>query len=598
MSSNYKVIKLLGEGSYGKAFLCENQSTNLTCVIKQIVVEGMSDKEKEDVFNEAAILGKLDHQNIIKLFEVFDSKVPKHTLNIVTEYADGGDLAEKIKSQNNKPFTEQEILDYFTQICLALKHIHEKKIIHRDLKSGNVFLMKSGLVKLGDFGIAKGFQNTMDKAKTMVGTPYYLSPEIIENKPYDAKSDIWSLGVLLYEMMTFKMPFNANSLPNLSLKIMRGNYAPPPSVYTRDLREIVSRCLMVNPSRRPRIQEILSMPIIQNRIRNFLDEVQYNKEFSRTIAKKYKENKKNQVVKSKENAISGITSEETGPSIISGNSIKINNISKNSNNQNKNQQIMNYFKQKNSKKEAKEKEKEKKHQGFKDFLAEAKKTKKWGGVDQKQFNESGVLWGKNQENQKPLAKNMYKDEENTKTNDLNALLESYDVEKITEEQYDKVRFLNDLNKELNENKEEKDSDNEDNNNNDIKKIKKINNNEGNENKIIMEEGMEQINQEGKNQTIKEVDSDNDEEYSSEFKEIELMRIELEKSLGLNLFKAAYHYVDNDTDKKEIKYDKDKVEGKIKKDFVNKGFTEKEIESAIQKIPEIFAIVLKERIIEQ
>ena len=598
MSSNYKVIKLLGEGSYGKAFLCENQSTNLTCVIKQIVVEGMSDKEKEDVFNEAAILGKLDHQNIIKLFEVFDSKVPKHTLNIVTEYADGGDLAEKIKSQNNKPFTEQEILDYFTQICLALKHIHEKKIIHRDLKSGNVFLMKSGLVKLGDFGIAKGFQNTMDKAKTMVGTPYYLSPEIIENKPYDAKSDIWSLGVLLYEMMTFKMPFNANSLPNLSLKIMRGNYAPPPSVYTRDLREIVSRCLMVNPSRRPRIQEILSMPIIQNRIRNFLDEVQYNKEFSRTIAKKYKENKKNQVVKSKENAISGITSAETGPSIISGNSIKINNISKNSNNQNKNQQIMNYFKQKNSKKEAKEKEKEKKHQGFKDFLAEAKKTKKWGGVDQKQFNESGVLWGKNQENQKPLAKNMYKDEENTKTNDLNALLESYDVEKITEEQYDKVRFLNDLNKELNENKEEKDSDNEDNNNNDIKKIKIINNNEGNENKIIMEEGMEQINQEGKNQTIKEVDSDNDEEYSSEFKEIELMRIELEKSLGLNLFKAAYHYVDNDTDRKEIKYDKDKVEGKIKKDFVNKGFTEKEIESAIQKIPEIFAIVLKERIIEQ
>ena len=598
MSSNYKVIKLLGEGSYGKAFLCENQSTNLTCVIKQIVVEGMSDKEKEDVFNEAAILGKLDHQNIIKLFEVFDSKVPKHTLNIVTEYADGGDLAEKIKSQNNKLFTEQEILDYFTQICLALKHIHEKKIIHRDLKSGNVFLMKSGLVKLGDFGIAKGFQNTMDKAKTMVGTPYYLSPEIIENKPYDAKSDIWSLGVLLYEMMTFKMPFNANSLPNLSLKIMRGNYPPPPSVYTRDLREIVIRCLKVNPSGRPRIQEILSMPIIQNRIRNFLDEVQYNKEFSRTIAKKYKENKKNQVVKSKENAISGITSEETGPSIISGNTIKINNISKNSNNQNKNQQILNYFKQKNSKKEAKEKEKEKKHQGFKDFLAEAKKTKKWGGVDQKQFNESGVMWGKNQENQKPLAKNMYKDEENTKTNDLNALLESYDVEKITEEQYDKVRFLNDLNKELNENKEEKDSDNEDNNNNDIKKIKIINNNEGNENKIIMEEGIEPINQKGKNQTIKEVDSDNDEEYSSEFKEIELMRIELEKSLGLNLFKAAYHYVDNDTDRKEIKYDKNKVEGKIKKDFVNKGFTEKEIESAIQKIPEIFAIVLKERIIEQ
>ena len=206
------------------------------------------------------------------------------------------------------------------------------------------------------------------------------------------------------------------------------------------------------------------------------------------------------------------------------------------------------------------------------------------------------MWGKNQENQKPKANNMYKDDENTKTNNLNDLLESYDVNKITEEQYDKVRFLNDLNKELE--KEGKDSDNEDNTNNDSKKIKISNNNEG---KIIMDDAIEvnnEKNEKGKNQTIKEVDSDNDEEYSSEFKEIELMRIELEKSLGLNLFKAAYHYVDDDTDRKEIKYDKDKVEEKIKKDFGNKGFTEKEIESAIQKIPEIFAVVLKERIIEQ
>ena len=105
--------------------------------------------------------------------------------------------------------------------------------------------MQSGLVKLGDFGIAKNFQNTMDKAKTMVGTPYYLSPEILENKPYDAKSDIWSLGVLLYEMMTFKMPFNANSLPSLSLKIIRGYYQSPPSSYSIELIDLVKRCLNI-----------------------------------------------------------------------------------------------------------------------------------------------------------------------------------------------------------------------------------------------------------------------------------------------------------------------------------------------------------------
>ena len=588
MTSNYKVVRLLGEGSFGKAFLCTNQSTDMTCVIKQIVMEGMNEKEQEDVKNEATILSKLDHPNIIKLFEVIESTVPKHTLNIVTEYADGGDLSEKIKSQKNKPFTESDILDYFTQICLALKHIHEKKIIHRDLKSGNVFLMQSGLIKLGDFGIAKNFQNTMDKAKTMVGTPYYLSPEILENKPYDAKSDIWSLGVLLYEMMTFKMPFNANSLPMLSVKIMRGNYPPPPAVYTKDLREIVSKCLTVIPSNRPSIQQILRMPIIQNRIRNFLTEIQYNKEFSKTIAKKYKENKKNQVIKTKDNIISGLNNEENAaPSVISGKPTIITNVNKNAD---KNQKIFDYFKQKKNKKEEKEKENNKKRQGFKDFLAEAKKSKKWGGIDQKQFNESGVMWGKNQENQKPSALNMYKEVEESKSNDLNALIESYDVGKITEEQYDKVRFLNDLNKEIEPERDKKESENEDIDSNDKKIIK------NNGNKIITDERIETNYPKGKNQTINEVINE-DEDYSSEFKEIELMRKDLEKKLGLNLLKLAYHYVDNETDKK-MQCDKDKVKEKIKNDFGNKGFSEKEIESAIQRIPEIFDIIKKERIIEQ
>ena len=591
MSSNYKVIKLLGEGSFGKAFLCSKDSPDSLCVIKQIVIEEMSESEKKDVFNEANILAKLDHQNIIKFYEVFDSKKPKHTLNIVTEYADGGDLSEKIKSQGKTPFKETEILDYFTQICLALKHIHDKKIIHRDLKSGNVFLMKSGLVKLGDFGIAKGFEKTMDKAKTMVGTPYYLSPEIVEGKPYDNKSDIWSLGVLLYEMMTFKMPFNANSLPMLSAKIIRGNYTPPPSVYTKDLREIVSKCLTVNPKGRPSISEILRMPIIQNRIKNFLDENQYNKEFSKTIAKKYKENKKTVLIKNKENAINGLSTEETQPSEISGNTIKINaNIKKDSE---KNQKIAEYFKNRSKKKETEEKEKEKKRQGFRDFLNEAKKTKKFNNIGQNDFNSSGVMWGKKQENQKPLPKNMYKDDlnsENTKTNDLKDLIEDYDLDKITEEQYDKLKFLNNLNDIVSNENNDKESDNED-NNNESKKI--INNGD---NKINMDNILQ--SDKGKNQTIKEVDSDNDEEYMSEFKEIELMRIDLEKILGLNLLKAAYHYVDDATDKKDIKYDKNIVEEKIKNEFGDKGFTEKEINLAIQKIPEIFDIVKKEKIIEQ
>jgi NIMA (never in mitosis gene a)-related kinase len=402
----------------------------------------------------------------------------------------------------------------------------------------------------------------------MVGTPYYLSPEIIQGKPYDNKSDIWSLGVLLYEMMTFKMPFEANTLPMLSMKIMRGNYTPPSSMYTKDLREIVSKCLMVDPSRRPSIREILKMPIIQNRIKNFLTEVEYKKEFTKTITKKY-ETKKKTIVKNRENAISGIT-EETLPSEISGVTLKTNeNANKNSE---KNQKILDYFKNKSNKKESMGKKAEKERQGFKDFLNVAKKTRKWNNVGQDQFNSSGVMWGKNQ---KPSANNMYKDDEdeNKNTTDLNNLIESYDVNKITEEHYDKARFLNNLNDIV----EDKGLDNEDENKNTQKNEK---------------------DDKANNKTIKEVDSDNDEDYMSEFKEIELMRMELEKILGLNLLKVAYHYVDDATDKKEIKYDKIKVEEKIKNDFGDKGFNDKDINLAIEKLPEIFEIVKKERVIEQ
>ena len=567
MSLNYKVLQQLGEGSFGKAFLCEKDSDGSLCVIKQILIEGMNEKEKADVLNESNILAKLDHPNIIKFYDVFESKKPKHMINIVTEYADGGDLSEKIKERKNKNgnFTESEILDYFTQICLAIKHIHEKKIIHRDLKSGNIFLMKNGFVKLGDFGIAKNFQRTIDKAKTMVGTPYYLSPEIIESKPYDSKSDIWSLGVLLYEMMTFKMPFNANSLASLIIKITRGNYIPPPVIYTKDLRELVSKCLTLDPKNRPTIKEILGMPFIKFHIKSFLDEAQYNKEFSKTITKKYKEKEKTNI---KQKEAKGINVEVFEPKVISGTSIADINIKKNSNN-NSNKKIVDYFKQRNIKKEKEEKEKDKKRQEFKDFLKETKKSKKWGGIDQNQYNESGVMWGKNQENQRPILfkeNNLKEEEDQSEVNNLNDLLESYDINKITEEQYDKARFLNNLDNVVNEEKG---------NNDDMNDI---------------------VNQGGENK--QENNSDIDEECYSEFIKIELIRIKLEKSLGLKTFKDIYRYISHIVYDKDMKCSEDEIKDKIKDDFGNKGYNGKEIDSILKKFPEIYSLILKEKSIEQ
>ena len=127
--TSYKIIKLLGEGSFGKAYLGVSDKDGSNCVIKQIPVEGLSDQEKRETFNEASILKKLDHQNIIKFKEVFLSRKPTQSLNIVTEFDDGGDLSQKIEAQKKlkEHFPETQILDYFTQICLALQHMHKKK---------------------------------------------------------------------------------------------------------------------------------------------------------------------------------------------------------------------------------------------------------------------------------------------------------------------------------------------------------------------------------------------------------------------------------------------------------------------------------------
>ena len=176
-------------------------------------------------------------------------------LNVIVD----GDLGNKINARKGKYFSENEVLDIFTQLCLALKHIHDRKILHRDIKAPNVMLTTNGLVKLGDFGVAKSLSFTMEKAKTFTGTPYYLSPEIVQNLPYSFKSDIWSLGVLLYEICCLKVPFEAKNIPLLTLKIVNGQYTPIPDFYSKELKSLVNSLLLVDHEKRPSVNEILSM---------------------------------------------------------------------------------------------------------------------------------------------------------------------------------------------------------------------------------------------------------------------------------------------------------------------------------------------------
>uniref|UniRef100_A0A671WK69 non-specific serine/threonine protein kinase n=1 Tax=Sparus aurata TaxID=8175 RepID=A0A671WK69_SPAAU len=263
----YEKVKKIGEGSFGKAVLVKSKEDGHQYVIKEIGISGMSSKERQESRKEVAVLANMSHPNIVQYKESFEEG---GCLYIVMDYCEGGDLFKKINSQKGVLFSEEQILDWFVQICLALKHVHDRKILHRDIKSQNIFLTKDGTVQLGDFGIARVLNSTVELARTCIGTPYYLSPEICENKPYNNKSDIWALGCVLYEMCTLKHAFEAGNMKNLVLKIIRGSYPPVSVHYSQELRSLLAQLFKRNPRERPSVSSVLDKPFLTCRIEKFL----------------------------------------------------------------------------------------------------------------------------------------------------------------------------------------------------------------------------------------------------------------------------------------------------------------------------------------
>ena len=177
-ASRYANVKVIGRGSFGTAYLVRRKADSFLYVMKKLALEQLGQKERAEAMNECAVLMKLrNHPNIVRVAEHF---VDDGKLCIVMEYADGGDLAKRIEVQaaSKSPFREEQVLDWFVQICLALKHAHDRKILHRDLKPQNIFLTSKNKVRLGDFGISKVLSNTLSVASTCVGTPLYLAPEL------------------------------------------------------------------------------------------------------------------------------------------------------------------------------------------------------------------------------------------------------------------------------------------------------------------------------------------------------------------------------------------------------------------------------------
>ncbi|XP_036005914.1 serine/threonine-protein kinase Nek8 isoform X1 [Fundulus heteroclitus] len=254
----YEKIKVVGRGAFGIVHLCRRRGDGAFVILKEIPVEQMSRDERLAAQNECQVLKLLHHPNIIEYYENF---LEDKALMIAMEYAPGGTLAEYIQKRCNSLLDEDTILHFFVQILLALYHVHNKLILHRDLKTQNILLDKHQMiVKIGDFGISK-ILVSKSKAYTVVGTPCYISPELCEGKPYNQKSDIWALGCVLYELASLKRAFEAANLPALVLKIMSGTFAPISDRYSPELRQLILNMLNLDPSKRPQLNEIMALPI-------------------------------------------------------------------------------------------------------------------------------------------------------------------------------------------------------------------------------------------------------------------------------------------------------------------------------------------------
>jgi len=281
---DYEVLDTVGTGSFAKVSRVRRRSSSEIFVWKELSYGVMSDKGKQMLCDEVNILRDLNHPNIVQFVDrIIDHQNRK--IYIVQEYCNGGDLASYIKLKKEKvPKMSGRISETFVwsvtaEISSALQHCHnhfkkrghglntKRRILHRDLKPGNVFLVKrrgTYSVKLGDFGLAKSLDASSTFAQTHVGTPYYMSPEQIQNTSYNEKSDIWSLGCIVYEMAMLSPPFKASNYLHLAEKIKLGQYKKVQTRnYSDELDSAIGMMLTVDSRKRAAVEDLLCLPRIQ-----------------------------------------------------------------------------------------------------------------------------------------------------------------------------------------------------------------------------------------------------------------------------------------------------------------------------------------------
>ncbi len=264
----FEILEKLGDGAYSVVYKVRRKEDSNIYALKKVRLQNLSDKEKENSLNEVRILASVKSTFVIAYKEAFiDEK--DQSLCIVMEYADKGDLYQKI-CQFKKIgclIEEVDVWRIFIQMVKGLKALHDLKILHRDLKSANIFLFSDGSAKIGDLNVSKVAHKGLGYTQT--GTPYYASPEVWRDEPYDIKSDIWSLACVTYEMLALHPPFRAENMEALYNKVVKCQYGKISERYSSDISEIIKLLLKVKSKERPTCGQILKHPLVKKRIEFF-----------------------------------------------------------------------------------------------------------------------------------------------------------------------------------------------------------------------------------------------------------------------------------------------------------------------------------------
>ena len=264
----YQIIKKIGEGSYAKIYKVKKDSSDKTYVLKNIPVSEEDYSSMKEILNESSILSTCDNIYVVKYY---DSFFYCGTFNIITEFCPYGDLFGYIKfyKERGSKIEEKIIWIIFIQLSLGLSYLHHKKILHRDIKTKNIFIKNNLTVKIGDFGIAKILNSTSSYAHTFIGTPYYISPELCKDQPYNDKSDVWSLGCVLYELCTLNHPFEGGTQVEIYEKIMTQKFKAISPDYSLELKKMVDLLLEKDEKKRPKMKDILKMKCVIDRANKY-----------------------------------------------------------------------------------------------------------------------------------------------------------------------------------------------------------------------------------------------------------------------------------------------------------------------------------------